>query len=98
LTIATTVAATPVEAWKPFLTFHTIDRFAPYLSASLVNTRFDFRGKTLQGIQELQPQTFLLGAEVRFSYILTNLGFPNHVGPTPGPQLPRGPLHVPGND
>ncbi len=51
-----TVAATPVERWKPFLKFHTVDRFAPYLSASLVNTRFDFRGKTLQGIQELQPR------------------------------------------
>ncbi len=50
------VAATPVDHWKPFLKFHAIDRFAPYLSASLVNTRFDFRGRTLQGIQELQPR------------------------------------------
>ena len=50
------VAATPMDQWKPFLKFHTIDRFAPYLSASLVNTRFDFRGRTLQGIQELQPR------------------------------------------
>ncbi len=50
------VAATPVDQWKPFLRFHAIDRFAPYLSASLVNARFDFRGRTLQGIQELQPR------------------------------------------
>lgn len=51
-----TVATTPVERWKPFLKFHTIDRFAPYLGSALVNARFDFRGKTLQGIQELQPR------------------------------------------
>ena len=54
--LATTVATTPVERWKPFLKFHAVDRFAPYLNASLVNARFDFRGRTLQGIQELQPR------------------------------------------
>ena len=30
--LAATVAATPVEQWKPYLKFHAIDRFAPYLS------------------------------------------------------------------
>ncbi len=54
--LGTQVAATPMGDWKPFLKFHAIDRFAPYLSASLVNARFDFRGRTLQGIQELQPR------------------------------------------
>ncbi len=53
---AKSVAAMPVDQWKPYLKFHAIDRFTPYLSASLVNTRFDFRGRTLQGIQELQPR------------------------------------------
>ena len=53
---AKSVATRPVEQWKPFLKFHAIDRFAPYLSAALVNARFDFRGRTLQGIQELQPR------------------------------------------
>ena len=53
---AKSVATTPVDQWKPYLKFHAIDRFTPYLSASLVNTRFDFRGRTLQGIQELQPR------------------------------------------
>jgi putative endopeptidase len=54
--LATTVQATPVPQWKAHLKFHAVDRFAPYLSASLVNTRFDFRGRTLQGIQEIQPR------------------------------------------
>jgi putative endopeptidase len=54
--LATIVAATPVEQWKPYLTFHAIDRFAPYLSSALVNARFDFRNRTLQGVAELQPR------------------------------------------
>ena len=54
--LAKIVATTPVDRWKPFLKFHATDRFAPYLDASLVNARFDFRGRTLQGIQELQPR------------------------------------------
>jgi len=54
--LARVVAARPVDQWKPHLKFHAIDRFAPYLSSALVNTRFDFRGKTLQGVQELQPR------------------------------------------
>ena len=53
---AKTVGTMPVDQWKPFLKFHAIDRFTPYLSAALVNARFDFRGRTLQGIQELQPR------------------------------------------
>jgi putative endopeptidase len=53
---AAAVASQPVDRWKPYLKFHAIDRFAPYLQASLVNTRFDFRGKTLQGVAELQPR------------------------------------------
>ncbi|MEP7117704.1 MAG: M13 family metallopeptidase [Acidobacteriota bacterium] len=54
--LAKTVAAAPVDHWKAYLKFHAIDRFAPYLSAALVNARFDFRGRTLQGIQDLQPR------------------------------------------
>lgn len=54
--LAKTVASRPVDQWKAHLKFHAIDRFAPYLSSTLVNTRFDFRGKTLQGIQTLQPR------------------------------------------
>jgi putative endopeptidase len=61
---AATVASQPVERWKPYLKFHALDRFAPYLSAALVESRFDFRGRTLQGVAELQP---------RWKRALTNL-------------------------
>jgi putative endopeptidase len=54
--LAKTVATTPIARWKPHLTFHVMDRFAPYLTGALVNTRFEFRGKTLQGIQQNQPR------------------------------------------
>ncbi|MCC6991914.1 MAG: M13 family metallopeptidase, partial [Acidobacteria bacterium] len=54
--LAKSVASTPLDRWKAHLKFHAVDRFAPYLSSALVNTRFDFRGKTLQGIQTLQPR------------------------------------------
>ena len=54
--LAKAVAARPVDAWKPHLKFHAVDRFAPYLSTALVNARFDFRGKTLQGIEQIQPR------------------------------------------
>jgi predicted metalloendopeptidase len=49
--LAKTVGSTPIDRWKAHLKFHAVDRFAPYLSGALVNTRFDFRGKTLQGIR-----------------------------------------------
>ena len=54
--LAKTVNTTPIDRWKAHLKFHAVDRFAPYLSSTLVNTRFEFRGKTLQGIQALQPR------------------------------------------
>ena len=54
--LAAAVAATPIEQWKPYLKFHLVDRFAPYLHAAIVNARFDFRGRTLQGVAELQPR------------------------------------------
>jgi putative endopeptidase len=53
---AKTAATQPVDRWRAHLKFHAVDRFAPYLNSALVNTRFEFRGKTLQGIQELPPR------------------------------------------
>ncbi|MEZ5290405.1 MAG: M13-type metalloendopeptidase [Vicinamibacterales bacterium] len=54
--LAKTVAASPVSRWKAHLKFHAVDRFAPYLSRALVDVRFDFRGRTLQGVEVLQPR------------------------------------------
>ncbi len=46
----------PVDRWKPYLKFHTAAALAPYLSADFVEARFDFYGRTLQGVTEMQPR------------------------------------------
>ncbi len=54
--MAAAVNDIPLERWKPYLTFHTATALAPYLSADFVETRFDFYGRTLQGVKEMQPR------------------------------------------
>ena len=46
----------PVDRWKPYLKFHTVSGLAPYLSKEFVEARFDFYGRTLQGVKEMQPR------------------------------------------
>jgi predicted metalloendopeptidase len=45
-----------LDAWKDWLSFHTIEDAAPFLSKAFVQERFNFYGKTLSGIQELRPR------------------------------------------
>lgn len=40
---------TPLDVWKAYLTFHTLDNAAPVLSQPFVDLAFDFNGKTLFG-------------------------------------------------
>ena len=47
---------TPVEDWKNYLRFHLLDSAAPWSSDDLVNARFAFFGKLINGQQELQPR------------------------------------------
>lgn len=47
---------TPVEDWKNYLRFQILDDAAPWLSDDLVNARFAFFGKLINGQQELQPR------------------------------------------
>jgi putative endopeptidase len=53
---AAAVNEIPVDRWKPYLKFHTTVALAPYLSADFVEARFDFYGRTLQGVTEMQPR------------------------------------------
>lgn len=53
--IAKIYAATPLETLKAWEAFNTVDQAAPYLSDRFYNRRFDFRNKTLYGIQEQRP-------------------------------------------
>ncbi|MEG3193267.1 M13 family metallopeptidase [Lysobacter sp. D1-1-M9] len=46
----------PVEQWRSYLRFRTIDRAAPFLSEAFVQENYDFYGKTLRGQQEIQPR------------------------------------------
>jgi putative endopeptidase len=41
----------PIDTWRDYLTFHVIDRNAPYLPKAFVDQRFAFYGKTLTGTQ-----------------------------------------------
>ncbi len=46
----------PLEVWKDYLTFHTLDRWAPLLPKAFVDTRFAFQGTVLSGQPENQPR------------------------------------------
>ncbi|MGZ8363945.1 MAG: M13 family metallopeptidase [Caulobacteraceae bacterium] len=54
--IAAIYAETPLETVKAWQAFHTIDQASPYLPRRYVDSRFDFRGKALQGLQENRPR------------------------------------------
>jgi putative endopeptidase len=49
-------ASQPIDAWKDWLAFHTIDDASPFLSEAFVEERFTFRSKTLSGIPEQRPR------------------------------------------
>jgi predicted metalloendopeptidase len=54
--MAAAVGEVPIDRWKPYLKFHTASALAPYLSKDFVAARFDFYGRTLQGVTEMQPR------------------------------------------
>jgi endothelin-converting enzyme/putative endopeptidase len=45
-----------LDAWKSYLRWHIVHANAPFLSEPFVNENFDFYGKTLQGLQQLEPR------------------------------------------
>ncbi|MBA3562512.1 MAG: peptidase M13 [Gammaproteobacteria bacterium] len=54
--LATAFQEVPVEHWQGYFTFHLLDTYAPYLSEPYVTANFDFRGRTLSGIEENEPR------------------------------------------
>jgi len=46
----------PIEHWKAYLRFHTIEGFSPYLGKGFVEEQFDFRGHKLLGQKEMEPR------------------------------------------
>ena len=53
--IAQVFADTPIETLKAWQAFQVVDQASPYLSNAFVDSRFDFRGKTLRGQPENRP-------------------------------------------
>jgi putative endopeptidase len=53
---AALVASTPVDTWKDWLAFHTIEEHAGVLPKALADERFDFFGKTLVGVPQQRPR------------------------------------------
>jgi putative endopeptidase len=47
---------TPLETWKLYYKHQLVAEYARYLSKGFVDTRFDFYGKTLNGIPENRPR------------------------------------------
>ena len=50
------VAGEPLDTWKAYLTFRTLDRWAPLLPKAFVDTKFAFSGTALSGQPENQPR------------------------------------------
>lgn len=56
IAVSKELSATPVDVWKTYLKFHTVNDMAPYLSSDFDVARFDFYGKTVRGLKEQQPR------------------------------------------
>ena len=54
--IAQVFADTPIETLKAWQATQIVDQASPYLSKAFVDTRFDFRGKTLRGQPQNRPR------------------------------------------
>jgi predicted metalloendopeptidase len=47
---------TSLDTWKAYLTMHLIDAYASYLNKAFVDERFDFYGRSLSGVKEMEPR------------------------------------------
>ena len=54
--ISALVSSVPIETWKEYLTFRTLDRSAGLLPKAFANENFEFYRKTLYGVPQLAPR------------------------------------------
>src|SRR5262249_31245968 len=54
--VSAMLAETPVDHWKSYLRFHTVDGVSPFLSDPFVEENFEFYDKTLRGQKEIRPR------------------------------------------
>jgi len=50
------IKSTPLDTWKIYLRWHLLNSAAPALSQPFVDEDFNFKGRVLQGTQELLPR------------------------------------------
>ncbi|MBI3526140.1 MAG: M13 family peptidase [Betaproteobacteria bacterium] len=50
------IETTPLSVWKPYLEWHLLKSYAPYLGKRFADTEFSFSGKVLRGIPQNRPQ------------------------------------------
>lgn len=50
------VASAPLDSWKDWLAYHTVEDYGFVLPKAFVDERFAFFGKTLSGTQQLRPR------------------------------------------
>lgn len=46
----------PIEQWRAYLSFHTVEDAAPYLSKAFANEHFDFNNRIMRGQAEQRPR------------------------------------------
>jgi putative endopeptidase len=54
--ISALVSSQPLDTWKEYLTFHTIEKAATYLPKAFVDEKFAFSGKALSGTPKLRDR------------------------------------------
>jgi len=50
------LADVPVDQWKSYLRFHTVDSASPYLSEAFVQENYNFYNKTMRGQKEMKER------------------------------------------
>ena len=50
------LADVPVDQWKSYLRFHTVDSASPYLSEAFVQENYNFYSKTMRGQKEMKER------------------------------------------
>ena len=54
--ISAVIKEVPVEDWKVYLRWNLINQSASYLSGDFANTKFDFYGKVMSGVEKMRPR------------------------------------------
>lgn len=50
------LTSVPIDTWKDYLRFHTLDNSGTALTTDFVNARFEYYGKALSGQQQMKPR------------------------------------------